>query len=194
MRIAILNGSLGGTHGNSQVIEQALHPILLQSRPQVKIESYCLQDLPTQEVLAKLAGCSGYILLTGTYWDSWGSPLQRFLEEATFTEGTDLWLGKPVVVIASAHSVGAKGVLSRLQGVLNTLGCLIPPMSGLVLTAASQQALENPPESAPSHRDDFWSLRDLPVILHNLITAIEGKGRYQCWEVDRKDPSEVWVK
>jgi hypothetical protein len=194
MRIAILNGSLGGNRGNSQVIEQTLVPLLRRRCPQAKIETFYLKDEPTSQVLAGLQGCSGYIFLTGTYWDSWGSPLQTFLEEATIAEGTETWLGKPVAVIVSAHSVGAKGVLSRLQGVLNTLGCLIPPMSGLVLTAATQQALENPPDRTPAHREDFWSLGDLPIIVHNLATAIEGQGQYQCWEVDRKDPAAVWVK
>lgn len=156
-------------------------------------EHITLADCDTSRALERMRDAQAYIFVTGTYWDSWGSPLQKFLEEATASEGTPLWLGKPAGVIVGAHSVGAKGVLSRLQGVLNTYGCLIPPMSGAVLTAANQRALSAQTTAGGLHLD-FWSEDDLPVVLHNVRTAASRGDDYRGWEVDRSDPKAIWVE
>ena len=192
MKIATLNGSPNGRNGNSERMIEALVRAGGAIPCNPGWEHITLSDSKPAEALDRMHGAQAYLFVTGTYWDTWGSPLQRFLEEATDTEGSALWLGKPAGVIVGAHSVGAKGVLSRLQGVLNTYGCLIPPMSGAVLTAANQRALAAPTPKGDLHLD-FWSEADLPVILHNVCTAVSGGTDYRGWEVDRSDPKAIWV-
>ena len=149
------------------------------------------------QLVAALQRADGLLIGTGTHWDSWSSVLQKFLEDATPTEGTGLWLGKPAAVIVSEHSTGGKGVLSRLQGVLVTLGCSIPPMSGLVLSCAAIIAGQHEPSAAR----DFWCEDDLRVICHNLAeaarvtlpSATPARPRWRTWPVDRQDFAARWI-
>ena len=98
--------------------------------------------LSINESVQLLRQANGIVFVTGTYWDSWGSPLQKFLEDLTPWECSDVWLGKPAAVVVSMQEVGGKAVLSRLQGVLSSLGCIIPPCSGMVYSHVGQCALE----------------------------------------------------
>lgn len=117
--IAIVIAGLGGEGGDGARLVEHAAPHLVA----VRTSRVVLADRPGfQANEATLAEASGFVFVTGTYWDGWSSHLQRFLEEATHTEATSLWLGKPASVWVTAHSVGGKGVLSRLQGVLSSSG------------------------------------------------------------------------
>lgn len=130
--------------------------------------------------------------MTGTYWDSWGSPLQIFFENMTDLEGRDSIVGKPAVVCVLNHSVGGKGVLSRMQGVLSTLGFLIPPMSGMVFSWINQEVTKK-----KGHKDavkDLWSLEDLGPIVENFEKALDLNIKWKSWPVDRNDYRKVWIE
>lgn len=180
---------LGGASGNSAaLVSRAIE----QFGDLARVRVVSLVDEPGFEPHREaIAEAEGFVFATGTYWDSWSSALQRFLEQATPSEGTDLWLGKPASVLVTAHSVGGKGVLSRLQGVLCTFGCAIPPMSGIVVKLSSQAALES---GNDDHVLDFWCPDDLEIVNHNLLEAARGTRRFRSWEVDRKDPARRWIR
>lgn len=183
-KLAIVVAGLGGLEGNgARLLEHA-------SLEAFDASLCVLTQRPSfAEHEALLREASALLFITGTYWDGWSSYLQRFLEEATPTEATDLWLGKPVAVWVTAHSVGGKGVLSRLQGVLSTFGALIPPMTGVVVTKAGELAAAH----APSESEDFFTCRDLEVSLHNLAQSLHAGPKYVAWEVERSDPMRRWV-
>jgi NAD(P)H-dependent FMN reductase len=187
-----LGGSLGGASGNTGL---ALKKWAESLSSHAELEWLHLADqFPDKSRLrALLENADGYIFASGTYWDSWGSPLQRFLEQITALEGSEVWLGKPAAILITMHSVGGKEVLSRLQGVLSTLGLVIPPMSGMVLSLANQLAAETSNDFA----DDFWQTPDLEILTHNLLEAIKARRehspRWKAWKVDRKDPSRKWI-
>ena len=141
-------------------------------------------------LLAAISRSDGFVFVSGTYWDSWGSPLQRFLEEATPLEGTAAWLGKPAAVAVLMHSVGGKGMLSRLQGVLNTLGLLIPPMSGLVYSAVNAAALA---QTSSKICQDLWCMEDLEVLCHNLLEACAGGSKWRSWPSDKSNDDTLWL-
>ncbi len=186
--ILILNGSLGAEKGNTSIlIQQALMTL---HRYQATVEVIHLKKYPLVNLKEKLNWADGFIFTSGTYWDSWGSPLQKFLEDCTEFEATNVFFNKPASVLISMHSVGGKEVLSRLQGVLSTMGLSIPPMSGLVYSLAAHLAIH---ESQTSFKDDFWSLEDIEVTTHNLITAILGNYNFKSWPVDTKDPTRRWL-
>lgn len=179
--ISIIDGSLGGSCGNTGKVVNLISTMLdnLNHQGGVFFLSEKMihpKDLPPSDA---------FIFTTGTYWDSWGSPLQKFLELATPTEVKPPWLGKPVGIIVTGHSTGAKGILSRLMGVLNTFGMYVPPLCGMTHTLAASCATE--------YGDDFWSLEDLEVVLHNLELAIAFHAEWKVWPVD-DDPSKIWVK
>lgn len=185
-RILLLDASLAGDAGNSAALLGRAAALL---RPHATVTRACLARDPGFAAHAPaLADADALVFATGTYWDSWSSHLQRFLEEATASEGSPLWLGKPTAVLVTAHSVGAKGVLSRLQGVLVTLGVRIPPMSGLVLTEVGQLARA----SGGPDTDDIWSPDDLEVVCHNLLVCLRGGDDWRAWPVDRRDPARRW--
>jgi hypothetical protein len=190
--ILIINGSLGGADGNTSVlISTALSVLKVYD---VNTEVLHLADLQNNEfgdnLKSNLEWAQGFIFTTGTYWDSWGSPMQKFLETSTQFEATDYILYKPASVMVSMHSVGGKGVLSRLQGVLNTMGLAIPPMSGIVYALSAHLASSI---NDNTFNDDFWSLDDIEVVVHNLMTAVNNKTNYKSWPVDHKDPKRRWL-
>jgi chromate reductase len=206
--LLLLNASLGGDTGNIAVALARAHRLLAR---RATVESLTLSTLARQpasgpvaqpsafspQLATPLAAADGFLFGTGTHWDSWSSVLQKFLEDATPAEGTALWLGKPAAVVVTEHSVGGKGVLSRLQGVLVTLGCSIPPMSGLVLSRAALLAAPRDPAAA----SDFWCEADLRVVCHNLAEAARvtipsarpATPKWRTWPVDRQDVHTRWL-
>jgi flavorubredoxin len=186
--ILILNGSLGGDHGNTEELI-TLSQKYIQQKGLTSEVIHLSAATSLSDIEKKIKTSAGLIFTSGTYWDSWGSPMQKFLEEATVFEASDMLLGKSAAVIITMHSVGGKGVLSRLQGVLNTLGFLIPPMSGMVYSLATHLAKDIP----SSFAEDFWSLEDVEIVVHNLVTSINNKNDFQAWPVDKKDAKRVWL-
>lgn len=190
-RIVLLNASLAGAQGNSA---RLLERIEARLAPQAELVRATLAGAGAQDFAAlapSLRAADGFVIATGTHWDSWSSPLQKFLEDATPAEATELWLGKPVAVVVSEHSTGGKGVLSRLQGVLVTFGCAIPPLSGLVISKSTQLARRH----GSAEAEDFWCADDLVVVADNLLTAArQPRAAWRAWSVDRADYAKAWVE
>lgn len=195
MKILILNGSLGGENGNTQVLINAATQYI--TKHNIEFEIIHLEQLDKNPINLKnkLTSANGFIFTSGTYWDSWGSPMQKFLEESTEFEASDVFFNKPASVMITMHSVGGKGVLSRLQGVLNTIGLAIPPMSGLVYSLSAHLAINQATnlKEDSTFNEDFWSLEDIEVVIHNLITYMLHKKDYKSWPVDHKDPKRRWL-
>ncbi|MEY4488974.1 MAG: hypothetical protein RIQ79_1482 [Verrucomicrobiota bacterium] len=192
-RILLLNASLAGPGGNSARLLALLAPRLAA---QADLDHAALAG-PAAVTFASLEpnlhAADAFVFATGTHWDSWSSPLQKFLEDATPAEATSLWLGKPAAVLVTEHSTGGKGVLSRLQGVLLTLGCAIPPFTGLVLSHAAQLARQH--ASSGGAADDFWRPDDLELVAHNLLAAtLAPRPAYRSWPVDRSDFTKPWLE
>ena len=189
-RLLLLNAALAGDAGNTAVL-LAEAQALLTPHAEVAFVTLAGPGAPDFAALRpQLETADGFLFGTGTHWDSWSSVLQKFLEDATPAEGTALWLGKPVAVVVSEHSTGGKGVLSRLQGVLVTLGCTLPPMSGLVLSRAAMLAARHDAQAA----QDFWCRDDLAVVCHNLAEAAAGTRHWKTWPVDRSDFAARWLE
>jgi chromate reductase len=204
--VLLINGSSYGRRGNSQRLLDRTHRFLPGNADRIEL---VLAELPCEgeegcvkQWSSALARASAIIIATGTYWDSWGWPLQRYLEWMTPTEGTSLWLGKPVGVLVTMHSVGGKCVLSRLQGVLSTFGAVIPPMSGLVYSTVAHEHFQRLIGEHGADRvrasdvsADLWSLDDIEIVCHNLVMAMEcGEERpWRGWAVDRSRPSVCWL-
>lgn len=188
MKILVLNGSPQGDSGNCGDLVK----FLKRRRKDLTFEVLNLAKTRIgPATLRKIKIADGLLFVTGTYWDSWGSPLQKFLEEATDLEAREEIMGKPAAVCVLMHSVGGKSVLSRLQGVLSSMGFLIPPMSGMVLSLNSQQAQS---KNKKVQNLDFWSLEDMDVILDNLSVATAAEILWKSWPVDRKNFRKKWLK
>ena len=84
--LTLLNGSLGGAGGNTAAV---LAPLAtrLRAATQLRVVHLAGGDLSDEELERLLYESAGFVFATGTYWDAWGSPLQRFLERATRFEG-----------------------------------------------------------------------------------------------------------
>ena len=203
--LLLINAALAGDTGNTAVLLTEARRHLARY---ASLESLTLAPNPTAAPITSastldpklrthLKRADGFLFGTGTHWDSWSSVLQNFLEVATPTEGTALWLGKPAALVISEHSTGGKGILSRLQGVLVTLGCSIPPMSGLVLSRAAMIAAQYDPAAAR----DFWCKEDLRVVCHNLAEAARitlpaaqpTQPRWRKWPVERREFGARWL-
>jgi multimeric flavodoxin WrbA len=108
MRIVIINGSLGGANGNTARLLASFQTHLTST----DVKVFHLSDVaPT---IDDLVSADAFVFTTGVYWDSWGSPLQAFLEKATPLEGAPCWFGKPAAVIVTIYSSDVcNGVLTR---------------------------------------------------------------------------------
>jgi len=197
-RILLLNAALAGDSGNTAA---ALDRLAAHLAPHADLTRHTLATAPGfTPARAALAAAYALVIGTGTHWDTWSSHLQRFLEEATPAEGTALWLGKPAACLVTEHSVGGKAVLSRLQGVLVTLGCAIPPMSGLVLSLAAQLAASSADDATEitTAAHDFWCADDLAVVSHNLLAAARQAratpADWCAWPVDRTGFDRRWIR
>ena len=186
-RILVLNAASGGATGNTAVLlERATRHL----RPHATVTTLVLASGKSYvHVRRALARCDALVIGTGTYWDSWSHWLQRMLEDATADEGTALWLGKPAAVLVTMHAVGGKGVLSRLQGVLMTLGCAVPPMSGLVYSLVNQAAIQAEATGA----DDLWCQEDVAIVCDNLVAALTPGGTYSAWPTNRRSFGDKWI-
>lgn len=184
--VLIVNGALGGREGNTEQLLQAAESEL-QKRCAVSWLRLS-EERGFERRKAALLKADGIVLGTGTYWESWSSELQSFLEQMTETEGSELWLGKPVAVFVTMHSLGGKGVLSRLQGTLNLFGATLPPMSGFVYSAISHEVLRE-----REAETEVWRLQDLEIVCHNLCEAIDGTRSWRSWEVDSSEFESRWL-
>ena len=201
-RLLLLNGALAGNGGNTATaLAAAQRRLVRHAEVETLVLAEAFAAAPPSDsadrgslpptIAGALARADGVLFGTGTHWDSWSSVLQHFLEVATPLEGTATWLGKPAAVVVTEHSVGGKAVLSRLQGVLVTLGCSLPPMSGLVLSRAALLAAAQDPAAAR----DFWNRSDLGVVCHNLLTAARVRAQpWKAWPVDRADFRGRWLE
>ena len=188
-KILILNGSPKGPKSNSQIL---IGKILRQLDPTFKSKVIHLsQKKYSKSMKSEIEKADGLIFVSGTYWDSWGSPMQEFLEKATQLEGTKTVLGKPCAIFILMHSVGGKAVLSRLQGVLTTLGFLIPPLSGMVYSSLGHRICSGAYKNLD---EDIWHLNDIKLILANLKLALEIRKDWVSWPVDRKNFQSLWLK
>ncbi|HET9959465.1 MAG TPA: NAD(P)H-dependent oxidoreductase [Polyangiaceae bacterium] len=184
LEVLILNAGLAQERGNSQVLCE-----FVQQELRGKGVACAVANVASIGP-AQIAAARALVFVTGTYWSSWSSVLQAFLERMTETEGTSVWLGKPVVVLVSAHQVGAFSVLCRLQGVLCALGCSVPPMTGVVITRVGERVRLNHPDEAT----DVWGLPDVRIALHNLLEAVRGSRDFRAWNSDREHFEAVWLQ
>jgi chromate reductase len=188
MSTLVLNAGLGGATGNSHVIAQ--HALEVLRRLEVRHEHLTLAHAPPGVARAALARAERLVFISGTYWGGFSSLLQQLFEELTPTEGSALWLGKPASALVSAHQVGAQSVLFRLQGVLTTFGCCIPPMSGVIVSKVGEALRARAPELCA----DVWGLEDVATALYNLQAAPYLPAKYRAWPVDREHFAERWLE
>ena len=187
MSTLVINAGLGGQSGNSQLVAlRAARELALRGEPH---QTLVLEQTSPDALRDALERSQRLVFVTGTYWGGFSSRLQHVFEQLTPSEGSALWLGKPAAVLVSAHQVGAQGVLWRVQGLLVTLGCLIPPMSGVVITKVGEELRRRAPELCT----DVWGLEDVATALHNLLAAplVE---RYRAWPIDAEHYAQRWLE
>lgn len=197
--ILIINGALGGRAGNTAMLVTKVKRMILKSHEEVKVKIVHLYpsfDWPSVKRHIKKADC--LIFSTGTYWDSWGSPMQLLFEKMTVLEGSNYLLGKPACAIVTMHSVGGKEVCSRILGNLVSLGCMVTPFAGFAYSYADHVAHKSR-TSGKKLLDDVWHIQDLEALIHNLIkaAAAEQKPEWKVWSflnTTAFDPTTVWLK
>lgn len=187
-RVLIVDGSLGGSAGNTA---ELLALAQRRFEREAAVEYLELVRQPSLErILGAVGGADAILFGTGTYWDSWGSPLQRFFEMTAHTEGEALWVGKPAGAVVTGHAVGSKGVLSRLFGVLNVYGMMIPPFAGFAYRWVDAVAA---PQAGEHLRNELWSPADVEVVCHNLLAALSCRVEWKGWPTNQGRSGDKWL-
>ncbi|WP_118972548.1 flavodoxin family protein [Taibaiella koreensis] len=171
-RILILNGSLRGDRGNSHALVQYAQT-LIAARPDATSAVLTLAAIrdSVEAVYEQLCGCDGLLVVSGVYWNSWSSPMQRFVEVATAFEQSPAFWGKPVACAVSMDSVGGVEVAARIHGTFSGLGCWSPPCSTLVVSRVGQEAIQASQGKPDDPNDDVWRPEDLETVIGNLLRA-----------------------
>jgi multimeric flavodoxin WrbA len=197
--ILIINGALGGRAGNTFMLLKKIKKMILKTHGEVKVKTIHLHpSFSWNSVKRNIKKADCLIFATGTYWDSWGSPMQQLFEKMTSLEGSKYLVGKPACAIVTMHSVGGKEVSSRILGNLVSLGCMVPPFAGFAYSYADHVAHKTR-TSGRRLLDDVWHIQDLQTLLNNLIKAasVEIKPQYEVWDflnTTAFDPTTVWLK
>ena len=196
--ILIINGALGGRTGNTSMLLKKIKKMILKGREGISVKTIHLHPaFSWNRVKRSIKKADGLIFSTGTYWDSWGSPMQQLFEKMTVLEGSKYLVGKPAGAVVTMHSVGGKEIVSRILGNLVSLGCMIPPFAGFAYSYADHVAHKTR-TSGRKLLDDVWHIQDLQSLLNNLIKAanVEIKPEYEVWDfldTTAFDPTTVWL-
>jgi NAD(P)H-dependent FMN reductase len=180
-RLVVLDGSLRPSAGNTA---RALSLCIASLPADVTVDSVALAlySGTVGELAARLRAADGFLVGTGTYWGSWGSPLQQFLELMTPYEATDAFLGKPASVVVTMDSTSGSEVAARLSANFVTLGCYTPPFGFMALSRVGVALGEHSSDSV----GDVWSGADLAVLAENLVLAARApRIAFRAWSVER---------
>ena len=177
MRVLLLNGAVRGNAGDSHVALQQVRDLMPDD--DVTMLTLAEHTGTIEDVVALVEAADAFVLGTGTYWGSWGSPLQRFLEVMTPHEASALFVGKPVAAVVTMDSVGGVDVGLRLLGAFTLLGCLVPPFPLVVLSRVGSAVRELP------GFDDVWQLKDLAVLVDNLRACSDLRARFSTWPIEK---------
>lgn len=186
-KIAVLDGSLSGSGGNTG----ALVAHFLAALPgDVTVDHVVLAEVEDVPALRdRLRAADGFVVASGTYWQSWGSPLQRFFEQATPWELTDVWVGKPVTVLVTMHSVGGAEVMARIMAVVNMLGAFVPPLCAMAYSRVGHLLRE------VAEEEDTWDVEDVAVMAANFCAAMRGEKATAVWKIaPDADVVRRWLK
>ncbi len=180
-RLVVLDGSLRPNSGNTA---RALARCTAAFGGSVDVDRIALADYDgsISEMAARLRAAEGLLVGTGTYWGSWGSPLQRFLEVMTAYEATDVFLGKPASAVVTMDSTGGSEVAMRLSATFVCLGCATPPFGWMALSRIGVELGERDPGATR----DVWLPDDLAVLAENLLIAARAaRPPFRAWSVER---------
>ena len=195
--LTIINGAIGGKNGNTGSLIKKIRRKInkIDSNISVKI-LHLHKDFFWPKVRHIIKESDALIFCTGTYWDSWGSNMQQLFEKMTEIEGKKHLLGKPAGVIVTMHSVGGKEVASRMQGVLCSMGCVLPPFSAFAYIYADHVAHQSR-YLGKKLLDDVWHIEDLQAFLSNIIKYAKDEKDWQVWDfldTEAYNPTSVWLK
>lgn len=185
MKLLAINGSVRGDDGDgAEVLRAALAFAGDVEADMVTLASY---GGTVEAMVDRVCAADAFLLVTGTYWGSWGSPLQRFLEVLTPLEASAAFLGKPAACVVTMDSVGGSDVGARLLAALGTMGCTTAPFP-LVVLSRTGLAVQGRPGF-----DDVWQPKDLEVTVTNLLARAGERPAYAAWSVDRgRLPTGPW--
>ncbi len=180
--ILIVNGSVRGNLGNSAAIAEKAADIINQSNKGKATILTLTNPMPgIIQVQELLLAHDAFLIISGVYWNNWGSPLQKFIEVFTSCENTPVFWGKPVGCIVSMDSVGGVEVAGRLHAVFSGLGCWSPPCTTLVLSRVGQEAIEASKGLDDDPNEDVWRLDDMEVVIENLLRATTLDCEWKAW-------------
>ncbi len=194
-KILIINGSIRGKKGNSWKLSKIAEKVLKSEHSAyVSIINLSEPKPSIKEVYDILNSSDGFLVVSGTYWNNWGSPLQRFIEIITTFENSPALFGKPLACAVTMDSVGGAEVASRIQSVFSGLGCWNPPCSTLVVSRVGQEAVLSSKGQTEDPNEDVWRVDDIDIVLKNLVTATTLQNNlWVSWpHIELKIPNGKW--
>lgn len=171
-KLLIINGSIRGSDGNSGRIIDWIQRSVAENSVADLSQLTLADPMPAVgQVRNLLASHDGFFAVTGNYWSSWGSAMQRFLEVMTFCENGPEFFGKPFACAVTMDSVGGADVASRLHAAFSGLGCWSPPCSTVIISRVAVEAIRANEGKDCDENEDVWRIDDLEIVLNNLMAS-----------------------
>lgn len=140
------------------------------------------EQMPTvKEIKNLLSKHDSFLVVSGNYWGSWSSSLQRFIEVVTAYENTPVFFGKPMACVISMDSVGGMDLAARLHSVFSGFGCWSPPCSTVVLSRTAQEAIAASRNRDGDSNEDVWRPSDIDFLVENLLVSEKIKAPWKAW-------------
>lgn len=176
--ILTLNGSLNGSAGSTDVCLSIVEDTVRSCKLNVQRVNL-VERVNLSAIVDYIERAKGIVFGTGSYWDSWGSPMQKLFEDLAGLDSTEILFGKPAAVVVTEHSTGGKCVFNRTLGVLNTMGMWVPPHCAAIYSMVTHEAIERGMDGWKAM--ETWCLKDFVVVGHNLAAAAYGTREWKSW-------------
>ncbi len=167
MHVVVLNGSIRGGAGDSGVVCARIAERVVGTGGSVDVVVLGELAGSVTDVAARVGKASAFVIVTGTYWGSWGSPLQRFFEMMTPYEASGVFLGKACGAVVTMDSVSGAEVGARLLSTMNLLGCAVVPLGLVALSRVSR--LIDGRADADEAWADIWRPDDIDTLVDNVM-------------------------
>ena len=167
MHVVVLNVSVRGGAGDCGVVCASVAASVAVTGSSVDV--VVLGDLAgsVADVAERVGRADAFVVVTGTYWGSWGSPLQRFFEVMTPYEASGVLLGEPCGAVVTMDAVSGAEVGARLLSTMNLLGCVVVPL-GLVALSRVSRLIEGRAD-ADAVWADIWRADDIDTLTDNVV-------------------------
>ena len=119
-------------------------------------------DTESLRLFAEIEPADGIVLATPVNWIGPTTLMKMFIDNLTYLEGEFKLQGKVAATLTHCWEDGGFTVAQDLNGILNTMGCIIPPYASNMRNKNLRKNIQT-----------VWMWKDASLLGKNMVTMIE---------------------